>query len=203
MSFPQIGAAWAFSLVAGPACEYFGRKPVILVASVVFAVGAVVMGVAESKEILLVGRLIVGVGIGFASMSVPVYISESAPSHLRGVLVSSNVLVITFGQFVASCVCGAFSYVKPDGWKYMLGLAGVPAVVQLVGFSFMPESPRWLVAKGKVEQARQVLMKLRGSELMADEEVEEIQKSVMEEQRSNENFWAVTKRVNCSITTLN
>ncbi len=60
----QVGAAWLFALLGGPACELFGRKPVILSASVVFTAGAVVMGVALSKEVLLVGRLIVGMGIG-------------------------------------------------------------------------------------------------------------------------------------------
>ena len=85
------------------------------------------MGVAESREILLVGRLIVGAGIGLASMSVPMYISEASPPHLRGLLVSCNVLVITFGQFVAACVCGVFS--KTDqGWKYMLGMDVVSVV---------------------------------------------------------------------------
>ena len=67
------------------------------------------MGIANSKEILLVGRIIVGMGIGLSSMSVPMYISEASPPHLRGILVSSNILIVTFGQFVAACVCGAFS----------------------------------------------------------------------------------------------
>ena len=71
-----------------------------------------------------------------------------------GVLVSCNVLCITGGQFVASCVCGAFSKMTPDGWKYMLGLAAVPSVIQLFGFAFMPESPRWLASKGKLEVLR-------------------------------------------------
>jgi SP family myo-inositol transporter-like MFS transporter 13 len=87
----------------------------------VFTIGAIVMGAAVDRVSLLVGRIIVGAGIGFASMSVPVYISEAAPPSLRGLLVSTNVLVITFGQFAAACVCGAFAGVKPDGWKYMLG----------------------------------------------------------------------------------
>ncbi len=95
-----------------------------------------------------------GVGIGFASMSVPIYISETAPAEARGLLVSSNVLVITFGQFIAACVCGAFSNIKPDGWKYMLGLAAIPAAVQFIGFSFMPESPRWLISRGRLESAK-------------------------------------------------
>ena len=68
--------------------------------SVIFTIGAIVMGVSVSKEVLLIGRLIVGAGIGLASMSVPMYISEASPPQFRGVLVSCNVLVITFGQFV-------------------------------------------------------------------------------------------------------
>ena len=73
-----------FALIGGPACERLGRKPVILAASVIFTVGAIVMGVATSKEVLLVGRIVVGMGIGLASMSVPIYISETVPSRLRG-----------------------------------------------------------------------------------------------------------------------
>ena len=68
--------------------------------SVIFTIGAIVMGVSVSKEVLLIGRLIIGAGIGLASMSVPMYISEASPPQFRGVLVSCNVLVITFGQFV-------------------------------------------------------------------------------------------------------
>jgi SP family myo-inositol transporter-like MFS transporter 13 len=85
-------------------------------------------------------------------MSVPIYISEAAPPKVRGLLVSTTVLVITFGQFTAACVCGAFSK-HPVGWRYMLGLAGVPAVLQFIGFVFMPESPRWLVSKGRLEES--------------------------------------------------
>lgn len=78
-----VGAAWLFALIGGPCSEFFGRKPTILLASVIFTVGAIVMGVAENKEVLLLGRLIVGGGIGLASMSVPMYISEASPPHFR------------------------------------------------------------------------------------------------------------------------
>ena len=183
----QLGSAWLFALIGGPATEYFGRKPVILAASVVFMVGAIVMGIAENKEVLLVGRLQVGAGIGLASMSVPMYISESAPPNYRGFLVTCNNLVITFGQFFAACVCGFFSKLEPDGWKYMLGLAGIPAFLQFVGFLFMPESPRWLVSKGKLEKAREVLKKIRANtSIDPDEELEEIKRAVeMEETTAN------------------
>jgi len=151
-----VGAAWLFALIGGPSNEYFGRKPTILMASVVFTAGAVVMAISNSKEILLVGRLIVGAGIGLASMSVPMYISEASPPKLRGLLVSCNTLIITFGQFVAAVICGLFSQTE-HGWKWMLGLAAVPSAIQFCGFIFMPESPRWLVSKGKIEEAKMSL----------------------------------------------
>lgn len=97
-------------------------------------------------------------------------------------MVSCNVLIITFGQFVASCVCGAFSKVEPDGWKYMLGLAAVPAIIQFFGFIFMPESPRWLVSKGKIEQAITVLRQLRAEDEDPERELREIQAAVQLEQ---------------------
>ena len=139
------------------------------------------MAIAGTKEILLVGRLIVGAGIGLASMSVPMYISESSPPNLRGLLVSCNTLVITFGQFVAAVICGAFS-TTDKGWKWMLGLAAVPSAVQFCGFIAMPESPRWLVSKGKVEEAKLVLHYIRSPEENPDEELREIQQAVLDEQ---------------------
>lgn len=181
----QLGSAWLFSLIAGPGSEYFGRKPIILAASVIFTVGAVVMAIAESKEILLIGRVIIGAGIGFASMSVPMYISESAPPNYRGFLVTCNNLVITFGQFFAACICGFFSNVKPNGWKYMLGLAGIPAFLQFLGFLVMPESPRWLVSKDKISQASKVLKRIRANTTIdPEEELQEIMRAVELERRS-------------------
>ena len=96
-------------------------------------------------------------------------------------LVTCNNLIITFGQFVAACVCGAFSKVEPDGWKWMLGLAGIPAVIQFVGFLFMPESPRWLVSHGKFDEAKKVLFKIRAPDENPEQEFREIQRAVEEE----------------------
>lgn len=157
-----IASAWAFAIVAGMATDAFGRKPVVLVASFVFTVGAVLMGVSFNKGMLLGGRLIVGAGIGLASMTVPVYIAEVAPAELRGLLVTVNQVFITGGQFVASVSDGFFSYDTENGWRYMLGLAGIPSLIQLVGFLWMPESPRWLASKGAYQEAIEVLRRFRG-----------------------------------------
>ncbi|XP_055883385.1 proton myo-inositol cotransporter-like isoform X2 [Biomphalaria glabrata] len=181
-----VGAAAIFALFAGFTCDYLGRKITIMIASLVFVAGAVVMGAAQSKEMLLVGRIVVGAGIGFASMTVPVYIAEAAPSSIRGRLVTLNQLFITIGILISSVVAGGFNSMKPEGWRYMLGLAGVPGIIQFVGFIFLPESPRWLVAKGKDEKARKVLRQIRGKDDV-NEEVKEIQEA-LEESRKQSGF---------------
>ena len=114
-------AAAVAACLGGPLCDLFGRKPVLLMASIVFTIGAVVMGVAQYAWMLLIGRVIVGIGIGFAAMAVPMYIAESAPADMRGKLVVVNVLFITGGQFIATVVDGAFSYLPiAIGWRYIL-----------------------------------------------------------------------------------
>jgi len=112
-----IGAAILGALLGGFLNQQLGRKPLLVVSAMVFTVGAVVMGVAPSREILLVGRLTVGFGIGGASVTVPVYIAETAPSTIRGRLVTTNNLFITGGQFVAAVVDGLFSSYKKNGWR--------------------------------------------------------------------------------------
>ncbi len=96
---------------------------------------------------LLLGRVVVGMAIGLSSMSVPMYIAESCPASKRGVLVMLNNAFITGGQFCASIFCGALA-ATTEGWRYMLGLAALPAIVQFFGFVSLPESPRHLVMKG-------------------------------------------------------
>ncbi|XP_798448.3 proton myo-inositol cotransporter [Strongylocentrotus purpuratus] len=163
-----IGAAALSALFGGIFNEKLGRRKVILIASTVFTAGALMMGLTPNKELLLAGRLVVGIGVGLASMTVPMYIAEVAPVHARGRLVTLNNLFITGGQFVASVVDGAFSY-WPWGWRAMLGLAGVPSAIQLIGFIFLPESPRWLIDHGQLEKAKMVLIRTSGMEHWEDQ----------------------------------
>ncbi|XP_075783516.1 proton myo-inositol cotransporter isoform X2 [Pelodiscus sinensis] len=115
-------------------------------------------------------------------MTVPVYIAEVAPPHLRGRLVTINTLFITGGQFFASVVDGAFSYLAKDGWRYMLGLSAVPAIIQFFGFLFLPESPRWLIQKGQTQKARRILSQIRGNQTI-DEEYDSIKNNIEEEEK--------------------
>lgn len=112
-----ILAAWIFSIISGHVADSWGRKRVILLASFIFTVGAFLMAFAWTKHILLLGRLTVGAAIGLASMTIPLYIAEVAPVHIRGKLVTLNNCFITGGQFIAALVAGAFSFDGKTGWR--------------------------------------------------------------------------------------
>ncbi|KAG7260612.1 hypothetical protein CRUP_008634 [Coryphaenoides rupestris] len=188
-----VGAAAVSALLGGALNGALGRRVCILLASGVFAVGGVVLSIAPDKVTLLLGRVIVGLGIGVASMTVPVYIAEVSPPHLRGQLVTLNNLFITGGQLIASLVDGAFSYMHRDGWRYMLGLSVVPAVLQFTGFLFLPESPRWLLQKGRCQESRAVLQRIRGVPGI-EEEFDSIRLSVEEEKKEAGGGHAPTRR---------
>uniref|UniRef100_A0A1A8JDI2 Proton myo-inositol cotransporter n=1 Tax=Nothobranchius kuhntae TaxID=321403 RepID=A0A1A8JDI2_NOTKU len=179
-----VAAAALSALLGGFLNGLFGRRVCILLASFFFTVGGIVLSSAPGKEVLLAGRLIVGVGLGIASMTVPVYTAEASPPHLRGQLVTVNTLFITGGQFTASLIDGAFSYMHRSGWRYMLGLSVVPAVIQFMGFLFLPESPRWLIQRGLTQKARRVLSQIRGHQNI-DEEYDSIKNSIEEEEKDS------------------
>jgi SP family myo-inositol transporter-like MFS transporter 13 len=162
-SIVSVAIAGAIAGAAFSSCgnQLLGRKPVILISSALFTAGSLFMGMAQSFEVLLVGRLIVGLAVGLASMAVPLYIAEASPPDMRGRLVSLNTACITGGQFFAAVLDASLSTMD-GGWRYMLGLAAVPAVLQFIGFLFLPESPRYLLSKGKMNRARRALAQIRG-----------------------------------------
>ncbi|KAF6161908.1 hypothetical protein GIB67_014110 [Kingdonia uniflora] len=149
-----VGAA-----IGGWMNDSWGRRISILIADVLFAIGAIVMGIAPSPGFIILGRVFVGLGVGMASMTAPLYISEASPAKIRGALVSLNGLLITGGQFIAYLVNLAFAHTSGT-WRWMLGVAAVPAVVQFILMMFLPESPRWLYRKDRKEEAAAILKKL-------------------------------------------
>jgi MFS family permease len=133
------------------------------------------MGIAWSYNSLVLGRIIVGGGIGLASLTTPMYIAEVASPSTRGTLVTVNGLLICFGQFSAGMIDGILDEIDPDnGWRIMLGLAAVPSIIMFIGFQYMPESPRWLVMKGRNQEAKTVLMSIRDTDSEANDELDEI-----------------------------
>ncbi|KAL9343070.1 hypothetical protein Peur_063501 [Populus x canadensis] len=148
--------------------DAYGRKKATLLADVVFAAGSVVMAAAPNPYVLILGRLFVGLGIGIASVTAPVYIAEASPSEVRGGLVSTNVLMITGGQFLSYLVNLAFTEV-PGTWRWMVGVAAVPAVIQFCIMLCLPESPRWLFMKDDKAKAIAILSKIYDVARLQDE----------------------------------
>ncbi|KHJ48365.1 MFS transporter, SP family [Trichuris suis] len=161
-----VGAAAIFALFGGWFNDRFGRKKIILLSCVLFIVGSVILGAAESREVLVVGRIIVGAAIGISSSTIPAYIAETSPPHIRGRMIVMFQLLITFGLWVAGLLDAAFSYIQDDNvnWRLMLGVAAIPALIQLIGFLFMPESPRWLANNGRTEEAFDIFTSIYGND---------------------------------------
>ncbi|KAG8481252.1 hypothetical protein CXB51_026055 [Gossypium anomalum] len=161
--------------------DVYGRKKATLLADVVFTAGAIVMATAPDPYVLILGRLLVGLGVGTASVTAPVYIAEASPSEVRGGLVSTNVLMITGGQFLSYLVNLAFTQVQGT-WRWMLGVSAVPAVIQFLLMLCLPESPRWLFMKNEKDKAIAVLSKIYDIARLEDE-VDHLSAALEEEQQ--------------------
>ncbi|BBN68379.1 polyol/monosaccharide transporter 5, partial [Prunus dulcis] len=168
------------SLASGKTSDYIGRRYTIVLAACTFLIGALLMGLATSYLFLLAGRAVAGIGVGYALMIAPVYTAELSPAMSRGFLTSLPEVFITFGLLVGYIVNYALSGLPPNmNWRLMLGLAAVPAVGIGLGVIAMPESPRWLVMKGKLSEAKQVLIRTSASEEEAQLRLEEISKAAL------------------------
>ncbi|XP_007009122.2 PREDICTED: inositol transporter 4 isoform X2 [Theobroma cacao] len=163
-----VAGAIAGAAFGGWVNDRFGRKKSILGADVLFAVGAIIMAVAQAPWIIILGRFFVGLGVGMASMTAPLYISEASPARIRGALVSTNGLLITGGQFLSYLINLAFTKTSWT-WRWMLGIAAVPALVQFILMLSLPESPRWLYRQDKVEEARSILERIFPANEVDDE----------------------------------
>src|SRR3989449_3073289 len=169
------------AIVGGKAADLFGRRRVLLVTAAIFAIGALASAVAPSPAILIVSRVVLGLAIGLASTNVPVYLSEVAPPQARGWVVSLFQLAVTIGIVIAYLTDYAFAGM--EGWRWMLGLAVVPALVFGAGMFFLPETPRWLIRGGQHEVAHRVLIRIRGL-ADVDVEIEEIKASLAQQTES-------------------
>ncbi len=191
VSWMMLGAA-AGAIGAGWMSASLGRKRSLLVGSLVFVLASVLCGVAWSVEVLLIGRLILGVSIGILSFTAPLYLAEIAPENIRGAMVSLYQLMITIGIFLAFLSDTAFSY--SGNWHWMLGVIAIPGALFFVGVFALPESPRWLMMRGRKDQATKVLTKLRGDPEVIKREEEEIAEQLRIPQRGwhmflqNKNF---------------
>ena len=170
-----LAGAAVGALAGGRLADIFGRRKLLIVTAIIFALGAILCALAMSAATLIMGRIIVGLGIGLSSGTVPVYISEVSPAEARGWQVSLFQLAITVGILSAYVVDYAFS--RTEGWRWMFGLAVVPAFIFALGMLYLPESPRWLAMKGQRANARTVLSRIRGTSDV-DAEMDEVENTI-------------------------
>jgi len=162
---------------AGRLSDIYGRRLLILISAGVFVTGSLICAAAPGVEVLVIARVILGIAIGLASATAPVYISEVAPPDIRGRLVTFFQLAVTIGIVVAYLVGLAFDPI--EGWRWMLGLGAVPAFALGIGMLRMPQSPRWLVMAGRDFEARATLARLRsGDPETIEQEIIEIKDEV-------------------------
>jgi SP family galactose:H+ symporter-like MFS transporter len=163
------------AVIGGALADRFGRRKIIILAGVIFSLSAVGTASAPTVTALVFGRIIVGIAIGLASFTAPMYISEVSPAKIRGSLVSVNQLAVTVGIVVAYLVDYALSAIQ--GWRYMFGLAAIPSAILVIAMWRLPASPRWLLSRGMADKARAVLQRIRGTQDVADE-MKEIQEGL-------------------------
>ena len=162
------------ALTAGKIADRIGRRSANMVAGVIFAISALVLAFAPTPEILVVGRVLVGFGVGLASVVGPLYISETSPPKQRGAMVSFFQFAIVTGILGAYVIDMSFTPpadaeapLNHEGWRQMFGFGAIPGVLLTVGFIWMPRSPRWLVMKGRFDEAETVLARTIGADAAA------------------------------------
>jgi len=177
-------------MVGGPLADRMGRKRTLVVAAILLIISAVMTTIPKTLLIWNIFRLVGGIGAGLGSLVSPVYISEIAPAEKRGALVTINQFAVVLGAFAANVSTYAIAKylgADPECWRWMFASGAVPITAFLVGIFFIPESPRWLVMKNRIDEARAVLARVGGTN-HADSTTQEIQKSLGQDQ-AKVRFW--------------
>jgi MFS transporter, sugar porter (SP) family len=184
----QLGKQWVVgsllvgavvgAVISGYAADRFSRKWTKFGSGCVYVAAALASAFAQSVTWLCIARFVLGLAVGTASFVAPMYIAENTPARIRGGTVSFNQLMITSGILVAYLINYAFTGVS-ENWRWMLGLGALPGLALAIGMLFVPHTPRWLMQRGREEEARAVLRRSR-SEDETDEEIDQIQDVVAE-----------------------
>jgi len=171
-------------IASGRPSDVFGRKKTLLFAALLFFISAIGSALSEHLNIFIIFRFFGGIAVGTASMLAPMYISEISPADKRGSLVSLNQLAIVIGILIAFFSNYLLSSTGGNNWRWMLAVMGLPALFFFVTLLFIPESPRWLIQKGKKKEAYNIMEKISGTEL-AKIELDEVERSVTSENKGS------------------
>ncbi|CAL0334180.1 unnamed protein product [Lupinus luteus] len=174
------------SFIAGRTSDWIGRRYTIVLACVIFFLGAILMGYSPNYAFLMIGRFVAGIGIGFAFLIAPVYTSEISPTSSRGFLTSLPEVFLNGGILIGYISNYGFSKLPLHlGWRLMLGISAIPSLFLAIAVLAMPESPRWLVAKGRLGEATQVLYKISLSKQEAQQRLADIKETAGIPQNDN------------------
>ncbi|KAK3147971.1 hypothetical protein QOZ80_3BG0289020 [Eleusine coracana subsp. coracana] len=141
-----------------------GRRLTMLIAGVFFIIGVILNGAAQDLAMLIAGRILLGCGVGFANQAVPLFLSEIAPTRIRGGLNILFQLNVTIGILFASLVNYGTAKIHPWGWRLSLSLAGIPAVLLTLGALFVVDTPNSLIERGHLDEGKAVLKRIRGTD---------------------------------------
>jgi len=166
-----VGAAFA-----GWLSVRLGRKRSLILGAALFVVGSLLCGGAWSPDTLIAARFILGIAIGIAAFTAPLYLAEVAAEDVRGAMISIYQLMITIGIFIAFLSDTAFSY--SGNWRWMLGVIAIPGALFLVGLLMLPDSPRWLIMRQRKDEAIGVLQRLRGDPAIVAREAADIEEQL-------------------------
>jgi sugar porter (SP) family MFS transporter len=165
-------------LMAGNIADKYGRKPGLMIAALIFAVSSIGIAFSESFTYFIALRFAAGIGVGMASMLCPMYIAEVSPAEVRGRNVAINQLTVVIGILVTNLVNYFLADHGVDAWRWMFGLGAVPSAIFLIGVTWLPESPRWLMKSGQTEKAKVILNKI-GSPDFAEATFKAVEKSLV------------------------
>lgn len=173
------------ALTGGRMADKLGRRGSLLVCALLFLFGAIGCAIAPNVPFMIAARILLGLGVGAAAVTCPLYLAEMAPAHLRGRMVTINELMIVTGQMLAFAINALLDALIHDTevWRTMLGIASLPALALLAGMLMLPESPRWYAIRGRLEDSRRVLNLSRSPEEAASEfqEIAEAAKTAKDE----------------------
>jgi sugar porter (SP) family MFS transporter len=172
--------------ISGFLTDKLGRKKINVIASLIFVVGSILAAIAPDTNSLIAGRLLLGLAIGIVAATVPLYLAELSPKDKRGRMVTFFQLAITLG-ILLSYVVGYIFGDAENAWRLMFWAGFVPAIILFVGMLLVPESPRWLLTKGRNEEALKVLNQLRTPEDAVAEYNETLK--LLKEEKLNKSSW--------------
>ena len=157
-----LGGGSVATLISGILSDLFGRKKMIVVSSIIFILGVIILINAQQFYSVLTGRIIQGIGVGIVTMIIPLYMVETVPTELRGRGIAIFQCFLTAGILLASVIDIAFA--KTGNWRAMFACAIVPAVILLLGAFGLSESPRWLFQKGLIAKAQSAMLQFRSAQ---------------------------------------